>query len=73
MYPGERLRLVLVLALMFAFLIMRSKLAEYRTDDISVDGAWVGVGRLCDAACARSTTRQQGAGYYRGFASAGPP
>lgn len=46
MYPSESLRLVLVLALMFAFLIMRSKLAEYRTDDISVDG---GMGRSWQA------------------------
>ena len=46
MYPGESLRLVLVIVLMFAYLIMRSKLAEYRTDDISADG---GMGRGWDA------------------------
>ena len=42
MYFGESIRLVLAILLMFASLIMRSKLAEYRIDDISADG---GMGR----------------------------
>jgi hypothetical protein len=47
MYRGEIIRLVATLVLMFAYLIMRSKLAEYRTDDLSADG---GMGRGIDAA-----------------------
>lgn len=42
MYLGVDLRLVLAIAFMFAFRIMRSKLAEYRIDDISANG---GMGR----------------------------
>ena len=47
MYPGEVVRLVAALVSMFAYLILRSKLAEYRIDDISGDS---GMGRGWGAA-----------------------
>lgn len=37
MYSGEVVRLVVALVAMLAYLILRSKLAEYRVDDISGD------------------------------------
>jgi hypothetical protein len=43
MYRWEVVRLVAALTLVFAYLIMRSKLAEYRTDDISSDGGMRGI------------------------------
>jgi hypothetical protein len=47
MYPGEVVRLVAALVSMFAYLILRSKLAEYRIDDIRADS---GMGRGWGAA-----------------------
>ena len=47
MYPGEVVRLIVAVLSMFAYLILRSKSAEYRTDDISADS---GMGRGWGAA-----------------------